>query len=75
MGRVTLAKCVHHARPVETAPTPAEMRRLMFDPGNLQCLCEPCHTEVHAEMGKSTREESARRRRAESEAAIKSLFG
>ena len=45
----------HHVRPISSAMTEQEMRRLCFDPNNIACLCVPCHVAVHKEMGKGTK--------------------
>ena len=55
-GYVTMAVDVHHKRPVESAKTKEEMRRLAFSMSNLQSLCVPCHIKVHQEMKAHTKE-------------------
>ena len=55
-GVVTAAHCVHHLIPIETATTKEEMRRLAFNPANLQSLCDQCHHTVHEEMKSFSRE-------------------
>ena len=55
-GKIVSAHCVHHIVPIETAKTMDEMRRLAFDPKNLQSLCDECHAKIHKEMGKGTKE-------------------
>ena len=47
---------IHHKIPVESAKTEAEMRRLCFDPNNLQALCVKHHIQVHTEMKSHTKE-------------------
>ena len=49
-GWVRSAHCVHHIVPIETATTKEEMRRLAFNPANLQSLCDECHHKIHEEM-------------------------
>lgn len=46
-GSLVPATEVHHAVPVETAPTPEGMRALMFQYANLRSLCHACHAEAH----------------------------
>lgn len=46
-GRTVPAALVHHIIPVESAPDPATMRRLMFSYANLASLCPDCHDEAH----------------------------
>lgn len=46
-GRLSVATEVHHAVPIETAPTYAEMRRLAYDPANLVPVCHECHAAEH----------------------------
>ena len=55
-GKIVSSHCVHHLVPIETAKTMDEMRRLAFDPKNLQSLCDECHAKIHKEMGKGTKE-------------------
>lgn len=63
-GRVRAATEVHHVVPVEDALSPADMRRLMFDPHNLRSLCHECHVRTHTEMGRSGKEQNVRRQSA-----------
>ena len=49
-GFVRSAHCVHHVKPIETAATMEEMRRLAFNPANLMSLCDECHHKIHEEM-------------------------
>lgn len=49
----------HHKIPVESAKTEEEMRRLAYDPSNIELLCIPCHIKTHKEMGKFTAEHVA----------------
>ena len=55
-GLIRSAIDVHHKVPVESAHTLAEMEQLAFDWNNLQALCIPCHSAIHKEGGKGTRE-------------------
>ena len=66
-GLYVSATEVHHVTPCETAVTHAEMRRLMFDPSNLQSLCRACHREEHRRLMSSSREEIRRRNDARTE--------
>ena len=43
LGRVTPATLVHHKIPLTQGGT--------NDPGNLQSLCQSCHSKIHAEHG------------------------
>lgn len=47
-GLTTVAQCVHHLQPVETAHTPEKMAELCFRYSNLQALCYECHSAIHA---------------------------
>lgn len=44
---ISIAKEVHHKKPISSAKTKQEMFSLMFDYNNLICLCEKCHHEIH----------------------------
>jgi 5-methylcytosine-specific restriction endonuclease McrA len=57
----------HHIRPVESARDEDEMKRLAYDPSNIELLCIPCHIKTHKEMGKFTPQHVAdnNKRRAE----------
>ena len=74
-GKLTPAAEVHHVTPVETAISPAEMERLMFDPSNLQGLCHACHVETHKEMGKGGRAETRKRNEARVKESVRRFFG
>ena len=50
LNRTTIAQEVHHIIPVERAFTKEEMIQLMYDPSNLQSLCNSCHIDVHRAM-------------------------
>lgn len=60
-GVLTPATEVHHAVPVETARSAAEMARLAFEPLNLVSLCAACHTRRHKELRSHSAEENQRR--------------
>jgi 5-methylcytosine-specific restriction endonuclease McrA len=46
----------HHIKPVESAKTVEEMKRLAYDPSNIELLCIPCHIKTHQEMRSHTSE-------------------
>lgn len=50
-GRAVPARAVHHIVECETAKTEAEMRALMFNPGNCVALCYKCHSDYHNGKG------------------------
>lgn len=54
-GRSTPATEVHHLLPVESSPTEAGMKRLMYAYQNLQSLCHACHTETHRALFSHTK--------------------
>lgn len=60
-GVLTPATEVHHAVPVETARSSAEMARLAYEPLNLVSLCADCHHRRHREMRSHSAEENRRR--------------
>lgn len=74
-GLASAACEVHHARPVESGATRAEMERLMFDPANLRALCHACHVRAHEEMGRGGKAAAKRRSRAQAGEAISRFFG
>ena len=41
------ASVVHHKVEVESGLTPADCKRLAFDPSNLESVCPQCHREIH----------------------------
>ena len=49
----------HHKIPVESAKTEEEMKRLAYDPSNIELLCIPCHIKTHQEMYSHTKEKVA----------------
>ena len=49
----------HHIKPVESAKTEEEMKRLAYDPSNIELLCIPCHIKTHQEMYSHTKEKVA----------------
>lgn len=50
----------HHIKPVESAKTEEEMRRLCYDwQNNIELLCVPCHIKTHQEMYSHKKEQVA----------------
>jgi len=49
-GIVTPGTEIHHIAPIDTGATPAEKKRLAYNPYNLQTLCHNCHVATHKEM-------------------------
>lgn len=64
-GRIVAATEVHHIIPVESAPDPAAMRRLMFAYTNLAALCPACHDEAHRLLASHSAQARRDRRRSE----------
>ena len=65
-GRTTIAKEVHHIRPVESAAgRPVDMHELAFNPCNLRALCRPCHIEAHRVLHSNSLSASKSRARSE----------
>ena len=66
-GYVTAGVDCHHIKPVESAKTEDEMRRLTYDVNNIELLCIPCHIKTHQEMHshrkEKVKENKARARR------------
>lgn len=58
-GFITEGKDHHHIKPVESAKTEEEMRRLAYDTNNIELLCVPCHIKTHQEMYSHTKEKVA----------------
>lgn len=56
-GYVTAGVDCHHIKPVESAKTEDEMRRLTYDVNNIELLCIPCHIKTHQEMRSHTKEQ------------------
>lgn len=54
-GIVTAAQCVHHLKPIESAP-PGQMAELAYAMGNLESLCYECHHKIHADMRSHSRD-------------------
>ena len=73
-GRITAAHCVHHIVPVEAGRTKEEKMRLCYSVANLMPLCRHCHKEIHASLGKGTKEENERRAKADAAAYCKKFF-
>lgn len=55
-GRTVPATEVHHIVPVESVSSVEQMRRMMFNPGNLESICHTCHVEIHRRMFSHTKE-------------------
>ena len=49
-GIITPGAEIHHITPIDTGVTPAEKKRLAYNPHNLQTLCHNCHVAIHKEM-------------------------
>lgn len=73
-GRATVAREVHHIRPVEWEHTRAAMERAMFDPSNLVALCHACHRRRHAELGSARTADRKAREQAHLERRIAALM-
>lgn len=73
-GLVTPSSEVHHRVPVETALTPMEKERLMFDPLNLVALCHACHVRAHVELGRSGKEATRKRNEEQTRAVVSRFF-
>lgn len=43
----SVAREVHHRRPISTGRSVEEMERLAFDVGNLESVCPECHRRLH----------------------------
>lgn len=67
-GIYTTAAEVHHLRPVEWGRTFDGMRRLAYDPNNLQSVCRPCHILAHKELGRERYDKKALAERARKDA-------
>ena len=74
-GKVVSAHAIHHRKPIETANTKEEMRRLAFDWNNLVSLCRYHHAKVHKEMGSNTAKVVAARAEARQARWKDSLIG
>ena len=55
-GYITAGVDCHHKKPVESARSEQEMRRLAYDVGNIELLCVSCHIKTHQEMRSHTKE-------------------
>ena len=54
-GTITPGAEIHHITPIDNGATPAEKKRLAYNPHNLQTLCHNCHVATHKELqSKST---------------------
>ena len=54
-GIITPGAEIHHITPIDNGATPAEKKRLAYNPHNLQTLCHNCHVATHKELqSKST---------------------
>ena len=55
-GWLTPGVDCHHIKPVESAKTEEEMKRLAYDVSNIRLLCVACHIKTHQEMRSHTKE-------------------
>ena len=63
-GYITPGVDCHHIRPVESAKTDEEMKRLCYDwERNIELLCVPCHIKTHQEMRSHTKDNVAENKR------------
>lgn len=72
-GFITAGVDCHHIKPVESAKTKEEMKRLAYDwQNNIELLCVACHIKTHQEMRSHTKEKVAenKRRDAQRRAAL-----
>lgn len=46
-GFYTIAKDVHHIKPIAEGKSDMEMKMLAFNPANVMALCVPCHIKIH----------------------------
>lgn len=74
-GFVTAATEVHHRVPVSHGVTFADKERLMFNPSNLEALCEHCHIERHIAMRRSGKGATRRRLSAQGDEIRRRFFG
>lgn len=44
------AEEVHHKTPIGTGHGFADMKRLAYDPNNLEAVCHECHKKIHKAM-------------------------
>ena len=58
-GFITAGVDCHHIKPVESAKTEEEMKRLAYNVSNIELLCVPCHIKTHQEMRSHTKEQVA----------------
>ena len=49
-GIITPGAEIHHITPIDNGATPAEKKRLAYNPYNLQTLCHNCHVTTHKEL-------------------------
>lgn len=57
----TIAKEVHHRRPVLSLPSASQREAEMFNASNLMSLCHECHKAEHRDMGKQSQAEQRKR--------------
>lgn len=67
-GIITPGAEIHHITPVDDGTTPAEKKRLAYNPNNLQTLCKSCHVAIHKEL--QSKSKAATKRRAKDTAAV-----
>ena len=58
-GFITAGVDCHHIKPVESAKTEEEMKRLAYNVSNIELLCVPCHIKTHQEMRSHTKKQVA----------------
>lgn len=55
-GYVVPAQAVHHRHPIEDSHSLQEMKHWAFMWSNLQSVCNACHSRIHKEEGKGTKQ-------------------
>lgn len=66
-GLTVPAEEIHHIIPIANELGYTRMRRLAYDPRNLQALCRDCHHEIHEGMGSRSKTEVRARAKKEAE--------
>lgn len=75
-GRTRAAQEVHHVKPILSGQSEETMRRLAYDPTNLQALCHECHKAKHERQGPmASRENTREKARSDSEDFLKRWTG
>lgn len=67
-GIITPGAEIHHITPIDEGATPAEKKRLAYNPYNLQTLCHNCHVAIHKEL--QSKSKAAKKKRAANTAAV-----